>query len=176
MKLFTKRLFAVALTLAMTLGMAMNAMALDGISDPMLQSVGIDPAKAVWVSDWIDFTAKDAVNPSKESGKAYVHANANGTYKVSFEGYVSSKYTKYAIVHNYQGKGQEIYSGSVINVSTLSPFRLVAEKKDAAAASSTSSTTAKSPKTGMNTGWMLWLAAAGVLAGSSVVIYKRKKD
>lgn len=180
MKLFTKRLFAVALTLAMTLGMAMNAMALDGVSDAMLQSAGIDPAKAEWITDWKEIKPQDALNPSKESGKGYayrgVDSNGNVVYTVDFHEFESSKYVKYAIVHNKAGQNQEIYRGSKIIVRSLSPFRLVGERKDGAAASSTSSTTAKSPKTGMHTGWMLWLVAAGVLAGSAAVLYKRERD
>ena len=38
-----------------------------------------------------------------------------------------------------------------------------------------SSSKSKSPKTGMDESWMLWLIAAGVLAGSSVVAYNKKR-
>ena len=41
--------------------------------------------------------------------------------------------------------------------------------------SKSSSSSKKSPKTGMDDSWMLWLMAAGVFAGASVVAYNKKK-
>ena len=40
---------------------------------------------------------------------------------------------------------------------------------------SSSSSSKKAPKTGMEETWVLWLAAAGVFAGTYVVTYNRKR-
>ena len=115
--------------------------------------------------------------------------NADGTYTVDFSAYAdSSKYVKFAMAHNYAGNGQEIVAGTKITVSSLSPFCLVGEKKDGSAADDdddddsssssskkSSSSGKKSPKTGMDETWMMWLMAAGVFAGASVVAYNKKK-
>jgi LPXTG-motif cell wall-anchored protein len=91
------------------------------------------------------------------------------------------------MVHNYAGDDQEIVAGTSMTVDSLSPFCLVGEKKDSSAADDddddsssssskkSSSSGKKSPKTGMNDSWMLWLMAAGVFAGASVVAYNKKK-
>ncbi len=184
MKLLTKRLLAVAMVIAMTLGMAMSAMAIKNIDDAKLEAAGLDPATSEIVYGWVDIEdADDADGASDEAGTEYVKANADGTYTVDFSAHASSKYSKFAMVHNYAGNGQEIVAGTKITVSSLSPFCLVGEKKSSDGSSSSSSSSKssssssgkKSPKTGMDNSWMLWLMAAGVFAGASVVTYNRKK-
>lgn len=188
MKLLTKRLLAVAIVVAMTLGMAMSAMAISRIEDAKLRAVGLDPAKSEIVWGWIDIKdAADADGKSDEAGIEYVEAK-NGTYTIDWSEHADySKYAKFAMVHNYAGDAQEIVAGTSITVTSLSPFCLVGEKKDGSAADNgngnkgghkshkSSSSGKKSPKTGMNDSWMLWLMAAGVFAGASVVAYNKKK-
>ena len=65
MKLLTKRLLAVAMVIAMTLGMAMSAMAISNIDDAKLSAVGLDPAKSEIVYGWVDI--KDASDAYKQS-------------------------------------------------------------------------------------------------------------
>ena len=189
MKLLTKRLLAVAMVIAMTLGMAMSAMAISNIDDSKLEDAGLDPAKSEIVYGWVNIEdASDADGASDEADTAYVTKNADGSYTVDFSAFASSAYSKFAMVHNYAGDAQEIVAGTSITVSSLSPFCLVGQKKDGSAAddddddSSSSSSSKKSsssgkksPKTGMNDSWMLWLMAAGVFAGASVVAYNKKK-
>lgn len=189
MKLLTKRLLAVAMVIAMTIGMAMSAMAIKNIDDVKLEDAGLDPAKSEIVYGWINIEdASDADGASDQADTEYVTANEDGTYTVDFSAHASSKYAKFAMVHNYAGNSQEIVAGTKITVSSLSPFCLVGEKKDGSTAdddddsssssskkSSSSSSGKKSPKTGMDNSWMLWLMAAGVFAGASVVTYNRKK-
>lgn len=185
MKLLTKRLLAVALTIAMTLCMAMSAMALDGVSDDLLESVGLDPDEAEWLSPWIEFKPGTG---SSSATLVFVEPNSDGKYVVDLSEYAKSGYTNFAIVHNHQGNGQEIFSGTSVTMDDLSPFRLVGQKKDGSAVdddddssssssskSKSSSSGKKSPKTGMDDSWMLWLMAAGVFAGASVVAYNKKK-
>ena len=124
--------------------------------------------------------------------EAFFLMNEDGTYTVDFSAYAdSSKYVKFAMAHNYAGNGQEIVAGTSITVDSLSPFCLVGQKKDGSdvsgdddddsssssshKSSKSSSSSKKSPKTGMNDSWMLWLMAAGVFAGASVVAYNKKK-
>ena len=186
MKLLTKRLLAVAMVIAMTLGMAMSAMAIKNIDDAKLKAAGLDPSKSEIVYGWINIEdASDADGASDQADTEYVTANGDGTYTVDFSAHASSKYSKFAMVHNYAGNGQEIVAGTKITVSSLSPFCLVGEKKSSDGSSSSSSSSKskssssssgkKSPKTGMDNSWMLWLMAAGVFAGASVVTYSRKK-
>ena len=193
MKLLTKRVLAVALTIAMTIGMAMSAMAISNIDDAKLSAVGLDPAESEIVHGWIQITAADAdTSSSKEATSGEVTANEDGTYTIDFSAYASSEYSKFAMVHNYAGDAQEIVPGTSITVSDLSPFCLVGQKKDGSAvdddddsssssssksskSSKSSSSGKKSPKTGMDDSWMLWLMAAGVFAGASVVAYNKKK-
>ena len=198
MKLLTKRVLAVALTIAMTIGMAMSAMAISNIDDAKLSAAGLDPAKSEIVHGWIQITAADAdTSSSKEATSGEVTANEDGTYTIDFSAYASSEYSKFAMVHNYAGDAQEIAPGTSITVRDLSPFCLVGQKKDASASDdddddsssssssssrsssssskSSSSSSKKSPKTGMNDSWMLWLMAAGVFAGASVVAYNKKR-
>jgi LPXTG-motif cell wall-anchored protein len=192
MKLLTKRLLAVAMVIAMTLGMAISAMAIKNIDDAKLKDVGLDPAKSEIVYGWINIEdASDADGASDQADTEYVTANGDGTYTIDFSAHASSKYSKFAMVHNYAGNGQEIVAGTSITVDSLSPFCLVGQKKDGSdvsgdddddsssssshKSSKSSSSGKKSPKTGMNDSWMLWLMAAGVFAGASVVTYNRKK-
>ena len=194
MKLLTKRLLAVAIVIAMTLGMAISAMALDNIDDVKLSEAGLDPAKSEIVWGWIEITDdSDADGKSIEADSEYVTKNADDTYTIDFSAHAdSSKYAKFAMVHNYAGAGQEIVAGTSITVKSLSPFCLVGQKKDGSAVdddddsssssssksskgSKSSSSSKKSPKTGMDDSWMLWLMAAGVFAGASVVAYNKKK-
>lgn len=189
MKLLTKRLLAVALTIAMTIGMAMSAMAIDNIDDGKLKAAGLDPDNCEIVYGWIEINEADAdASGSIEADSSEVTANDDGTFTIDFSAYASSEYSKFAMVHNHAGDGQEIVAGTSITVDSLSPFCLVGEKKDASASddddddssssskkSSSSSSSKKSPKTGMNDSWMLWLMAAGVFAGASVVAYNKKK-
>ena len=191
MKLLTKRVLAVALTIAMTIGMAMSAMAISNIDDAKLSAAGLDPAKSEIVHGWIQITAADAdTSSSKEATSGEVTANEDGSYTIDFSAYASSEYSKFAMVHNYAGDAQEIAPGTSITVRDLSPFCLVGQKKDASASDdddddsssssssssrSSSSSSKKSPKTGMNDSWMLWLMAAGVFAGASVVAYNKKR-
>lgn len=191
MKLLTKRVLAVALTIAMTIGMAMSAMAISNIDDAKLSAAGLDPDKSEIVHGWIQITAADAdTSSSIEATSGEVTANEDGTYTIDFSAYASSEYSKFAMVHNYAGDAQEIVAGTSITVSDLSPFCLVGQKKDASASDdddddssssssssskSSSSSSKKSPKTGMNDSWMLWLMAAGVFAGASVVAYNKKR-
>ena len=186
MKLLTKRLLAVAIVIAMTLGMAISAMALDRIDDAKLEEAGLDPALSVIIKEWTDVRdAAEANGASDEAGVEYVTKNADGTYTIDWSDYASHGYVKFAMVHNYAGNGQEIVAGTKITVSSLSPFCLVGEKKSSDGSSSSSSSSKskssssssgkKSPKTGMDNSWMLWLMAAGVFAGASVVTYSRKK-
>ena len=193
MKLLTKRLLAVAIVIAMTLGMAISAMALDNIDDVKLSEAGLDPAKSEIVWGWIEITDdSDADGKSIEADSEYVTKNADDTYTIDFSAHAdSSKYVKFAMVHNYAGDDQEIVAGTSITVNSLSPFCLVGQKKDGSAVdgddddssssssskskSKSSSSSKKSPKTGMDDSWMLWLMAAGVFAGASVVVYNKKK-
>ena len=191
MKLLTKRVLAVALTIAMTIGMAMSAMAISNIDDAKLSAVGLDPAESEIVHGWIQITAADAdTSSSIEATSGEVTANEDGSYTIDFSAYASSEYSKFAMVHNYAGDAQEIAPGTSITVRDLSPFCLVGQKKDASASDdddddssssssssskSSSSSSKKSPKTGMNDSWMLWLMAAGVFAGASVVAYNKKR-
>ena len=191
MKLLTKRVLAVALTIAMTIGMAMSAMAISNIDDAKLSAAGLDPAKSEIVHGWIQITAADAdTSSSIEATSGEVTANEDGSYTIDFSAYASSEYSKFAMVHNYAGDAQEIAPGTSITVRDLSPFCLVGQKKDASASDdddddsssstssssrSSSSSSKKSPKTGMNDSWMLWLMAAGVFAGASVVAYIKKR-
>ena len=193
MKLLTKRLLAVAIVIAMTLGMAMSAMALDNIDDAKLEDAGLNPAKSEIVHGWVNIEdSSDADGKSDEADTEYVTKNADGTYTVDFSAYAdSSKYVKFAMAHNYAGNGQEIVAGTSITVDSLSPFCRVGQKKDGSdvsgdddddsssssshKSSKSSSSSKKSPKTGMNDSWMLWLMAAGVFAGASVVAYNKKK-
>ena len=193
MKLLTKRLLAVAIVIAMTLGMAISAMALDNIDDVKLSEAGLDPAKSEIVWGWIEITDdSDADGKSIEADSEYVTKNEDGTYTVDFSKHAdSSKYVKFAMVHNYAGDDQEIVAGTSITVNSLSPFCLVGQKKDGSAVdgddddssssssskskSKSSSSSKKSPKTGMDDSWMLWLMAAGGFAGASVVAYNKKK-
>ena len=191
MKLLTKRLLAVAMVIAMTIGMAMSAMAISNIDDAKLSAVGLDPAKSEIVYGWVDIKdASGANGASDEANTAYVTKTEEG-YVVDFSEFAdSSAYSKFAMVHNYAGSGQEIVAGTSITVKSLSPFCLVGQKKDGSAANDddddsssssshkshkSSSSGKKSPKTGMDETWMLWLMAAGVFAGASVVAYNKKK-
>ena len=164
----------------------MSAMAIKNIDDAKLKAAGLDPDKTEIVYGWINIEdASDADGASDQADTEYVTANGDGTYTVDFSAHASSKYSKFAMVHNYAGNGQEIVAGTKITVSSLSPFCLVGEKKSSDGSSSSSSSSKskssssssgkKSPKTGMDNSWMLWLMAAGVFAGASVVTYSRKK-
>ena len=135
MKLLTKRLLAVAIVIAMTLGMAISAMALDNIDDVKLSEAGLDPAKSEIVWGWIEITDdSDADGKSIEADSEYVTKNEDGTYTVDFSKHAdSSKYVKFAMVHNYAGDDQEIVAGTSITVNSLSPFCLVGQKKDGSA-------------------------------------------
>ena len=89
----------------------------------------------------------------------------------------------------------EFKPGPSATFDSASPFVLVGEPKAVSAADdgdkdssssnksssasskkSSSGSKAKSPKTGMDDSWMLWLMAAGVFASASVVAYNRKKN
>ena len=183
MKLLTKRLLAVVMTVAMVMCMAMSAMALDGVSDSVLKSVGVNPDKAEWLSPWINFVpADEGESGSIENGTGKAASDDEGYYLVDLSKYAKAGYTNFAIVHNKQGEGQEAFKGTKVKMKHLSPFRLVGEKTGSSSGSSSScsssgssSSGAKSPKTGMNNTWMLWLMAAGVFAGASVVAYNKKK-
>ena len=183
MKLLTKRLLAVALTIAMTLGMAISAMAIDNIDSDKLVAAGLDPEKSSIIYGWIDIQdADNADGVSPTADTAYVTKNDDGTYTVDFSAHATGC-VKYAMVHNYAGDAQKIVPGTSITVKSLSPFCLVGQKDGTAAddddssssSNKKSSSSKKSPKTGMDESWMLWLMAAGVFAGASVVTYSRKK-
>ena len=85
MKLLTKRLLAVAMVIAMTLGMAMSAMAIKNIDDAKLKAAGLDPDKTEIVYGWINIEdASDADGASDQADTEYVTANGDGTYTVDF--------------------------------------------------------------------------------------------
>ena len=160
MKLLTKRVLAVALTIAMTIGMAMSAMAISNIDDAKLSAVGLDPAESEIVHGWIQITAADAdTSSSKEATSGEVTANEDGTYTIDFSAYASSEYSKFASSSR----------------SSSSSSRSSSSSSRSSSSSSRSSSSKKSPKTGMNDSWMLWLMAAGVFAGASVVAYNKKR-
>lgn len=200
MKLMTKRLLAVMLTLALTLGMAISAMAaLPNLSDDVLASAGLDPEKAELIVEWTEVSAPAAgAAASKQTGAVIATENSDGTYTVDLsKGMYLGDYTHITMFHNVGGniESKTAANGAAIWKS-LSPFCLVGEKIEAASdddddaatsdddddddddsssSSKKSSSKSKSPKTGMDESWMLWLIAAGVLAGSSVVAYNKKR-
>ena len=205
MKLMTKRLLAVALVAVMTMCMAMTAMAsVNGISDGDLQAAGYDVSKAVEIGR-LDVTpkyGKDSKTPSPEAGQGYTVAK-DGSVTINFS-YLGdlSKYVKLGIFHKKSDGSVEYKTGISAVFTSASPFILVGEPKEEAivepvddgsdavvddgdddsgsssskkSSSKKSSSKSKSPKTGMDESWMLWLIAAGVLAGSSVVAYNKKR-
>lgn len=197
MKLMTKRLLAVALAIVMTLGMTISAMADWEVSDEDLRAAGLDPAKAIKIAEiWVE--TGDEENPSPTSGKGWTR-NEDGTYTIDFRYLDLSQFTKLVIFHFVDGKVEavEFKFGATATFDSASPFVLYGVKTADSDGSSTpgsgsgsdssksssskssssksSSSSKKSPKTGMDDSWMLWLMAAGVLAGSSVIAYNRKR-
>lgn len=186
MKLMTKRLLAIALVIAMTLGMTISAMADWEVSDEDLRNAGLDPAKAIKIAElWVEVDDKD--NPSPKSGQGWT-INPDGTVTIDFRYLDLSQFSKVVIFHFIDGKATaiEVKVGPVATFESASPFVLYGEKKasnnggnggngGSGKGSSKSSSGKKSPKTGMNDSWILWLMAAGVLTGASVVAYNKKK-
>ena len=145
MKLLTKRLLAVVMTVAMVMCMAMSAMALDGVSDSVLKSVGVNPDKAEWLSPWINFVpADEGESGSIENGTGKAASDDEGYYLVDLSKYAKAGYTNFAIVHNKQGEGQEAFKGTKVKMKHLSPFRLVGEKTGSSSGSSSGKVTSKS--------------------------------
>lgn len=185
MKLMTKRLLAIALVIAMTLGMTISAMADWEVSDEDLRKAGLDPAKAIKIAElWVEVDDED--NPSPKSGQGWT-INPDGTVTIDFRYLDLSQFSKVVIFHFIDGQvtAIEVKVGPVATFESASPFVLYGEKKTSSSNSGGRSSSSggkksssggkKSPKTGMNDSWMLWLMAAGVFAGASVVTYNRKK-
>ncbi|MBQ2640728.1 MAG: LPXTG cell wall anchor domain-containing protein [Lachnospiraceae bacterium] len=199
MKLMTKRLLAAAMVICLTLGMTVCAMANStSVPDADLAAAGLDPDTAEELGR-IDVPSNIVTNPSPQAGSGYSWDGKQLT--VSFAGDFSD-YTNLTIFHFKDGAVVEFKAGTSATFDSASPFVLVGEPKDASVAdddddssssskkssssssgsssskksSSSSSGSAKSPKTGMDDSWMLWLMAAGVFAGTSVVAYNRKKN
>ena len=187
MKLMTKRLLAVAMVICLTLGMTVCAMAANKtrVPDADLEAAGfdIDTAEELGV---IEVGSNIVTNTSPKSGTGYAWDGKQLT--VSFGGDFSD-YTNLTIFHFKDGAVVEFKDGPRNTFDSASPFVLVGEPKTASASdddedssssskksSSSSSSGSKSPKTGMDDSWMLWLMAAGVFAGTSVVAYNRKKN
>ena len=197
MKLMTKRLLAVAMVICLTLGMTVCAMANStSVPDADLAAAGLNPDTAEELGR-IDVPSNIVTNPSPKAGSGYSWDGKQLT--VSFAGDFSA-YTNLTIFHFKDGAVAEFKAGTSATFSSASPFVLVGEPKDASVtdddeessssskkssssssgsskkSSSSSSSSSKSPKTGMDDSWMLWLMAAGVFAGTSVVAYNRKKN
>lgn len=198
MKLTTKRLLAVMLTLALTLGMAISAMAaIPNLSDADLQSASIDPDKAELIVSWTEVTERPAgAAASAQTGAVFATKTANG-YLVDLS--MGINLSGWRNIHMFHKVGSEVESKAAADGTaiwpSLSPFCLVGERVETASdddddddadddsgsssskksSSKKSSSKSKSPKTGMDESWMLWLIAAGVLAGSSVVAYNKKR-
>ena len=199
MKLMTKRLLVVMLTLALTLGMAVSAMAAiaDHITDADLQKAGINPANAELIVEWTEVSVPSAGSAaSKQTGAAYATANPDGTVTVDLsKGMYLGSWTNIHMFHFVNGKLEcKSAPNGAATWNSASPFCLIGEKVEAVdddddddadddsgsssskkSSSKKSSSKSKSPKTGMDESWMLWLIAAGVLAGSSVVAYNKKR-
>ena len=204
MKLMTKRLLAVVLVAVMTMCMAMTAMAsVKDVPDGDLQAAGYDLAKVKEIGR-LEVTpkyGKDSKTPSPEAGQGYTVAKDGVTVNFSYLGDLSP-YTKLGIFHKKSDGSVEYKAGISATFTSASPFILVGEPKEEAivepvddgsdavvddgdddsgsssskkSSSKKSSSKSKSPKTGMDDSWMLWLIAAGVLAGSSVVAYNKKR-
>ena len=197
MKLMTKRLLAVAMVICLTLGMTVCAMANSTeVPDADLAAAGLDPDTAEQLGK-IKVPSDIVKNPSPASGTGYEWSGSQ--LKVTFAGDFSD-YTKLTIFHFKDGAVVEFKAGTSATFDSASPFILVGEPKVESVAdddddsssskkssssssgssskksSSSSSSGSKSPKTGMDDSWMLWLMAAGVFAGTSVVAYNRKKN
>lgn len=198
MKLMTKRLLAVAMVICLTMGMTVCAMANNtSVPDADLAAAGLNPDTAEEL-DSIDVPSNIVTNPSPKKGSSYYWDGKQLT--VSFAGDFSA-YTNLTIFHLKNGAVAEFKAGTSATFDSASPFVLVGEPKDASvtddddesssssnkssssssssskkSSSSSSSSGSKSPKTGMDDSWMLWLMAAGVFAGTSVVAYNRKKN
>ena len=189
MKLMTKRLLAVVLVIVMTLGMTISAMADWEVSDEDLRKAGLDPAKAIKIAElWVEVDDKD--NPSPKSGQGWT-INPDGTVTIDFRYLDLSQFSKVVIFHFIDGKvtAIEVKVGPTATFESASPFVLYGEKiyedddaddesgskKSSSSSKKSSSSSKKSPKTGMNDNWMLWLMAAGVFTGASVVAYNKKK-
>lgn len=204
MKLMTKRVLAVVMALALTLGMAVNAMAAwEGVpadDKEAIESVnGGDYSGADFTEktgfdlggrDFITIFFNGVFNEEGTSGSTAtttitVTKNADGTFTVTIKG--ASGYVDVCMLHYSVEKQQwEMQSGTTCTWDTLSPFALVGKKKSSGGSSGSSgshgsgskkssSSSKKSPKTGMDNSWILWLMAAGVFAGSSVIAYNRKR-
>ena len=193
MKLMTKRLLAVAMVICLTLGMTVCAMANStSVPDADLAAAGLNPDTAEELGR-IDVPSNIVTNPSPKAGSGYSWDGKQLT--ITFEGDFSD-YTKLTIFHFKDGAVVEFKAGTSATFDSASPFILVGEPKVESVAdddddsssskksssssskksSSSSSSGSKSPKTGMDDSWMLWLMAAGVFAGTSVVAYNRKKN
>lgn len=185
MKLMTKRLLAVATAIVLTLAMTISAMAAS-VPDDVLEDAGLDPAKAVKIAEIDAEDGADGDNVSPTSGKGWTWSD--GTITIDFSYLDLSAYTNFVIFHIKDDGDIEWKKGSSAEFNSASPFLLYGEKKTSSSSSSSgssssssssksssSSSSKKSPKTGMDNSWMLWLMAAGVFAGSSVVAYNRKK-
>lgn len=186
MKLMTKRLLAVAMVICLTLGMTVCAMANSTrVPDADLEAAGLDPDTAKELGT-VNVPSDIVKNPSPTTGKGYSWDGDELT--VSFSGDFSG-YKNLTIFHFKGGDVVEFKSGTSATFDSASPFVLVGEPKAASgtdssssspsskkSSSSSSSSKSKSPKTGMDDSWMLWLMAAGVFAGASVVAYNRKKN
>jgi LPXTG-motif cell wall-anchored protein len=192
MKLMTKRLLAVAMVICLTLGMTVCAMANStSVPDADLAAAGLNPDTAEELGR-IDVPSNIVTNPSPKAGSGYSWDGKQLT--VSFAGDFSA-YTNLTIFHFKDGAVVEFKPGPSATFDSASPFVLVGEPKAVSAADdgdkdssssnksssasskkSSSGSKAKSPKTGMDDSWMLWLMAAGVFASASVVAYNRKKN
>ena len=192
MKLMTKRLMAAAMVIVLTLGMTVCAMANNTrVPDADLEAAGLNPDTAEELGV-IEVPSDIVNNPSPTSGTGYSWSGKQLT--ITFAGDFSD-YTKLTIFHFKDGAVVEFKPGPSATFDSASPFVLVGEPKAVSAADdgdkdssssnksssasskkSSSGSKAKSPKTGMDDSWMLWLMAAGVFASASVVAYNRKKN
>lgn len=194
MKLMTKRVLAVVMALALTLGMAVSAMAAwDGVPSKDREAIetvnggnasgttftnktGFSLGGRNFITKFVDVLPEEEGNAgSASTGGKRARKNANGTYTITLSG--GAGYTDVCMLHYSVVKQKwEMKSGNTCTWDDLSPLALVGKKKSSGSSSSSSSgSSAKSPKTGMDGSWILWLLAAGVFAGSSVVVYNRKR-
>lgn len=179
MKKMMKKLLTLVMVLALTLGIAVSAMALSPFPDSLLRKAGLNPDKAVILAGPVNLSEGGSGSESRTVGKEYARKNEDGKWVVDLSGGKDlSKYKHIIMIHGV-GDGYEWKKApnGKATWESLSPFWLVGEKKSSSSggSSSGSSSKHKSPKTGMDSSWMLWLMAAGVFAGSSAVLYDRRK-
>ena len=183
-----KRILAIALTIAMTVCLTMTALAdVGGVSDADLEAAGLNPDTAEVIAS-IEVPSNVTEDPSPTSGTCYSWDGE--TLTIDFSSYDVSAYDDVAIFHILGGGDVEWVKGTTGDFDSASPFKLIGstdeddsegtaddddgDDDDSSSGGSSSGSKHKSPKTGMDDSWMLWLMAAGVFAGASVVTYNRK--